>query len=117
MGATSTPRSESGMHPPHDVIREADILERLQNVPVPSPIVVGKCIDESVTGAPFFVMDFIDGAVLRDPEVVRAKIPYETRAGLAAELVRNLAALHLRSTLVRSDGMLWPIGRTTSIVS
>lgn len=78
----------------HDVIREADILERLQNVPVPSPIVVGKCIDESVTGAPFFVMDFIDGAVLRDPEVVRAKIPYETRAGLAAELVRNLAALH-----------------------
>ncbi len=78
----------------HDVIREADILERLQNAPVPTPIVAGKCSDESVTGAPFFVMDFIDGAVLRDPEVVRAKIPYETRAGLAAELVRNLAALH-----------------------
>ncbi|WP_027502455.1 phosphotransferase family protein [Rhodococcus sp. UNC363MFTsu5.1] len=78
----------------HDVLREADVLDRLRDTPVPAPIVVGTCNDESVTGAPFFVMDHIEGHVLRDPESVRATIPVARRPEVTHSLIRALADLH-----------------------
>ncbi len=46
------------------------------------------------TGAPFFVMNHLDGVVLRDPDTVTSVVPADRRPSVAAELVRALAALH-----------------------
>jgi aminoglycoside phosphotransferase (APT) family kinase protein len=66
----------------HDVVREWDVLSALHDhdtgVPVPEPVAL--CEDEAVTGAPFYVMEFAEGTILRtaddaerfDPAVARA---------------------------------------------
>lgn len=50
----------------HDVTREHRILAGLGPSPVPVPEVVGVCTDPGVTGAPFFVMRYVEGLILRD---------------------------------------------------
>jgi aminoglycoside phosphotransferase (APT) family kinase protein len=55
--------------------------------------VVGLCTDEAVTGAPFYVMRFVDGLILRDPEAAAA-VPESTRLAAAESLVDVLADLH-----------------------
>jgi aminoglycoside phosphotransferase (APT) family kinase protein len=50
----------------HDVDREwriLDALARHTDVPVPAP--VARCPDPTVTGAPFYVMAFVEGRILR----------------------------------------------------
>jgi aminoglycoside phosphotransferase (APT) family kinase protein len=49
----------------HDMGREHRVLSALQGTDVPVPPLVGLCEDESVTGAPFYVMEFVEGPVLR----------------------------------------------------
>ena len=50
----------------HDVTREWRILEALEHhTEVPVPPTVAYCDDADVTGAPFYVMGFVDGRVLR----------------------------------------------------
>ncbi|MBS1677511.1 MAG: phosphotransferase family protein [Actinobacteria bacterium] len=48
----------------NDVLREARLLEAIRHLGVPVPEVVGTCEDPDVIGAPFYLMRFIDGAVL-----------------------------------------------------
>src|SRR4051794_37682298 len=43
----------------HDVLREHRILQALQTTRVPVPVVVARCPDASVTGAPFYVMEWV----------------------------------------------------------
>jgi aminoglycoside phosphotransferase (APT) family kinase protein len=50
----------------HDMGREHRIVSALADTDVPVPSLLGLCEDESVNGAPFYVMDFVDGAVVRD---------------------------------------------------
>ena len=51
----------------HDVNREVRVLRALvDTATVPTPEVQAYCEDESILGAPFFVMTFVDGFVLRD---------------------------------------------------
>ncbi len=50
----------------HDVGREVRIMRALAGSAVPVPEIVASCEDEAVIGAPFFVMSFLDGAILRD---------------------------------------------------
>lgn len=78
----------------HDVLREASVLERLGGAAVPVPRVLGTCSDDTVTGAPFYVMEFVDGLILRDPETVEAEVPLPARATFARSLVTTLADLH-----------------------
>jgi aminoglycoside phosphotransferase (APT) family kinase protein len=47
----------------HDVLREATLLSALQDTPVRVPKVLASCADEDVIGAPFYVMERIDGDV------------------------------------------------------
>jgi aminoglycoside phosphotransferase (APT) family kinase protein len=50
----------------HDMDREWRIIDALSadgNVPVPTA--VARCDDIEVTGAPFYVMEFVDGTILR----------------------------------------------------
>lgn len=52
----------------HDMDREwriLDALHRHSTVPVPAPL--AHCTDPDVTGAPFYVMAFVEGRILRTP--------------------------------------------------
>jgi len=77
----------------HDMGREHRIMTALDGSPVPVPPVVGLCTDEAVTGAPFYVMRFVDGLILRDQEAAEA-VPESIRAAATDSLVDVLADLH-----------------------
>jgi aminoglycoside phosphotransferase (APT) family kinase protein len=49
----------------HDMSREWRILSALDPTPVPVPEPIAFCADASVNGAPFYVMGFADGKILR----------------------------------------------------
>jgi aminoglycoside phosphotransferase (APT) family kinase protein len=77
----------------HDMGREHRILAALEPTEVPTPPVVGLCTDEAVNGAPFYVMGFVDGTVVRDVAGSEALTPDQRgRAGLS--LVDTLADIH-----------------------
>lgn len=77
----------------HDVAREHRVMAGLAATAVPVPRVVTLCRDESVLGVEFYMMDEVDGRVLRTPELVEPLTPAE-RAGLGDSLVDTLADLH-----------------------
>jgi len=77
----------------HDMGREHRIMTALGSSPVPVPPVVGLCTDEAVTGAPFYVMRFVDGLILRDQPAAEA-VPEAIRAAATDSLVDVLADLH-----------------------
>ncbi len=78
----------------HDMGREYRILAHLHPVypRVPRPYVY--CEDESVIGAPFYVMERVSGLILRarPPEGI-ARMP-ELMRDLSVALIDNLAAIH-----------------------
>ena len=77
----------------HDMGREHRIMAALADSAVPVPPLVGLCTDDAVTGAPFYVMRFVDGLILREPESVDP-VPEPVRAAAAESLIDTLAALH-----------------------
>jgi len=77
----------------HDVLREARLLRGVAD-DVPVPTVLAVCEDVSVTGAPFIVLEFLDGLVLRDPAGVEASLTPAERAPIGPGLVDALVALH-----------------------
>jgi aminoglycoside phosphotransferase (APT) family kinase protein len=48
----------------HDVLREATLLRALRGTAVRVPEVLATCDDEAVIGAPFYVMERVDGDVI-----------------------------------------------------
>src|SRR5437764_366347 len=46
----------------HDMAREHRLIAAVGRTDVPVPPALGLCEDESVNGAPFYVMGFVDGA-------------------------------------------------------
>jgi aminoglycoside phosphotransferase (APT) family kinase protein len=78
----------------HDVAREHRIIAALAATDVPVPAAMGLCEDPAVTGAPFYVMGYVDGTVPRDEETVAAVLDEPARAGAASSLVDALVALH-----------------------
>ncbi len=77
----------------HDMVREHRLLDALGPTGVPVPAVVGLCTDAAVTGADFYVTDFVEGRVLRTPAESEA-LTAEGLGRLGDELVGNLAAIH-----------------------
>ena len=55
-----------------DMGREHRIISALQPTDVPVPPVLGLCTDDDVNGAPFYVMGYVDGLVLRDQAAASA---------------------------------------------
>jgi aminoglycoside phosphotransferase (APT) family kinase protein len=76
----------------HDVIREARIMGALAGSAVPVPEVLGVC-DDPASGGPFFVMERVDGLVLRTTADAQ-DAPAAARAGAGHAMVRVLADLH-----------------------
>lgn len=50
----------------HDMGREVRIISALAPSPVAVPACVAYCEDAAITGAPFYVMEFVEGLVLRN---------------------------------------------------
>lgn len=78
----------------HDVGREFQIMAALRDTPVPVPGLVGFEPDADVTGAPFYVMEFVDGVVPRDAETVAGALDWDARRKVAFNLADTLAELH-----------------------
>jgi aminoglycoside phosphotransferase (APT) family kinase protein len=93
----------------HDVGREYRVLSALKETPVRVPRTVLTCEDESVIGAPFYVMERVDGDVIRDE--LPAYLTEEHRAVIGDELVDALVELHSVDTSMPSlDGFGKPSG-------
>jgi aminoglycoside phosphotransferase (APT) family kinase protein len=78
----------------HDMRREHTVLSALAGSDVPVPTPLALCTDEDVIGAPFYLMDHVEGRVLRTPEDAVDVTPGEARA-LSERLAEVLAAIHL----------------------
>lgn len=78
----------------HDMSREHKIIAGLQASRVPVPPVHGLCDDPEVNGAPFYVMDFVDGHVLRDPVAAERALTPGARADASRSLVDTMAKIH-----------------------
>jgi aminoglycoside phosphotransferase (APT) family kinase protein len=78
----------------HDMSREFRVLSKLHSVYAPAPEVLLYCGDESVLGAPFYVMEPIHGIILRRDLPPGLELnPAKTRR-LSELFVENLILLH-----------------------
>ncbi|WP_338682989.1 phosphotransferase family protein [Streptomyces acidiscabies] len=78
----------------HDMRREhrvIDALHRETDVPVPGPLLL--CEDEEVLGAPFYVMEFVEGTPYRTAEEL-VPLGAERTRGVMLSLVDTLVELH-----------------------
>ncbi len=79
----------------HDMAREHRVVAALGGTPVPVAPVAGLCEDESVNGAPFYVMDFVRGPVLRGVSEAEASFPDEgERHEIGMRVADTLAQIH-----------------------
>jgi aminoglycoside phosphotransferase (APT) family kinase protein len=79
----------------HDVAREHRIISAVGPTAVPVAPALAVCSDQSVNGAPFYVMAFVEGHVLATVADVGAALPEPAaRRRLADHVVENLANLH-----------------------
>jgi aminoglycoside phosphotransferase (APT) family kinase protein len=79
----------------HDVLREVRVLRALDGTPVPHPRPLLVCDDPSVIGAPFYVMERIDGFTPREPLPPPFDADLGARHAMGIALVDGLAALAL----------------------
>jgi aminoglycoside phosphotransferase (APT) family kinase protein len=78
----------------HDVGREHRIISALGPTDVPVAPVAGNCTDDDVTGAPFYVMEFVDGLVVRDDDAATAELEEPARRRVAEAMIDVLATIH-----------------------
>ena len=76
----------------HAIEREFRVMDALQKAGFPAARQYALCIDESVIGRAFFVMEFIEGRVLWD-QALPGMTPPE-RAAIYDEMNRVIAQLH-----------------------
>ena len=77
----------------HDMGREYTAMTALADTGVPVPRTYAHCADESVLGAPFYVMERVEGVAYRRAAELDA-LGAERTTAIAGRLVEVLAALH-----------------------
>jgi aminoglycoside phosphotransferase (APT) family kinase protein len=78
----------------HDMVREHRVLSALAGTAVPVPATVHLCTDPDVLGAPFYLMERVDGVIARESlPAGYAETPAD-RTALAHGLLDVLADLH-----------------------
>ena len=77
----------------HDVLREYTAIDALQDTDVPVPETVAGCDDHDVIGCDFYVMERIEGDVIRYTEPERFANT-DGRQGVSEEIVDVLAQIH-----------------------
>jgi aminoglycoside phosphotransferase (APT) family kinase protein len=78
----------------HDMAREHRVVSALAATPVPVAPVVGLCEDESVNDAPFYVMEFVEGPILRGLAEAEAFPDHDDRRAIAGRVVDTLVDIH-----------------------
>jgi aminoglycoside phosphotransferase (APT) family kinase protein len=76
----------------HMIEREYRVMSALQTTDVPVPRMLGLCEDSSVIGAPFYLMEYVEGRIFWDP-----RLPGMTnaeRAAIFASMGDAVAGLH-----------------------
>ncbi len=78
----------------HDMGREYSVISKLKPhySKVPRPIIY--CSDESVLGAPFYIMERMNGVILRAGNAPKLGLQPELLRSLSESLIDNLVVLH-----------------------
>ena len=91
-------RPPPGPLPPsaHDVLREHRVMRALAASAVPVPRMLAVCEDPAVLGAPFFIMEALEGDAIRFqmPPSLEEGVPLAWRRSIGEQVVGALAALH-----------------------
>jgi aminoglycoside phosphotransferase (APT) family kinase protein len=77
----------------HDMKREYRVISALTGSEVPVAAAVALCEDVDVLGAPFYLMAYVDGVVLDQPEALGA-VTVEQATRSCELLMQTLATLH-----------------------
>ena len=78
----------------HDMRREHTIISALGPTPVPVAPAIGLCMDEDVNGAPFYVMGFVEGNVIRDADAARTLLDEKGRRVASESIADVMADIH-----------------------
>ena len=78
----------------HDLGREFRVLSKLHPAYSPAPKVLLYCDDDSILGAPFYLMEPIRGIILRRNLPAGLDFSAETARRLSESFINNLARLH-----------------------
>jgi len=78
----------------HDMSREYRLMHSLGPAGIPVPMTIGLCTDEAVNERPFYVMEFVEGHILRSAPEAEAAFDEATRRGVGDHMAETLAALH-----------------------
>ena len=78
----------------HDMSREYRIISALSDSAVPVAPALGVCSDLDVNGAPFYVMEFVEGHVIRDQQSAEQHLTVESRKRASESLIDTLASIH-----------------------
>jgi len=78
----------------HDMGREHKVVSALGPTEVPVAPVVGLCEDESINGAPFYVMEFVEGPILRGVAEAEVFPDEDDRRAIAERVADTLVAIH-----------------------
>jgi aminoglycoside phosphotransferase (APT) family kinase protein len=77
----------------HDMGREYRVISALHGTDVPVPEPLAHCEDADVIGAPFYLMRFVPGLVLRTQDDAK-EITADQAGDISERLVDTLAAIH-----------------------
>ncbi|GAA5039427.1 phosphotransferase family protein [Thermocatellispora tengchongensis] len=77
----------------HDMGREYRVMSALAGTGVPVPATYALCTDDSVIGAPFYIMEKVEGTPFRNAADLAPLGPERVRT-ISLRLVDTLAALH-----------------------
>lgn len=77
----------------HDMGREHRVITALRPTGVPVPEPIALCTEDEVIGAPFYLMEFVEGSIHRDAASLVGVGPDRT-AAISRAGVQTLAALH-----------------------
>lgn len=78
----------------HDMSREYRVIAGLHNTGVPVPMAVAICDDLSVNGAPFYVMDYVEGVIIAEDLPAGYATTEAERQALSLGMVETLVRLH-----------------------
>jgi len=115
----------------HNVVREARLLRALRSTPARVPEVLAVCEDEATIGAPFYLMERVDGEVIVSSVPAALDTPAQRRR-IGEELIDALVEIHgvdwraaglqdfgkptgYLERQLRRFGGLWELNRTREI--
>src|SRR5690242_5787349 len=78
----------------HDMRREHTIISALGPTPVPVPPALGLCMDDNVNSAPFYVMGFVEGNVIRDANASKTLLDEAGRRTASESIADVMADIH-----------------------